>query len=80
VVASAREAAALRERCGGDFLLVTPGIRPAESAADDQRRVVTPREALAAGADILVVGRPVTRAPDPVGAVRGLLAEMSQAD
>jgi orotidine-5'-phosphate decarboxylase len=80
VVASAREAAALRERYGEAFLLVTPGIRPADAAADDQRRIVTPREALAAGADILVVGRPVTRASDPAGAVRDLLAEMSQAD
>ena len=79
VVASAREAAALRESCGDEFVLVTPGIRPADAAADDQRRVVTPSEALAAGADILVVGRPVTRAADPAAAVGNLLAEMSAA-
>lgn len=79
VVASAREAAALRESCGDGFILVTPGIRPADGSADDQRRVVTPSEALAAGADILVVGRPVTRAADPADAVRNLLVEMSAA-
>lgn len=77
VVASAREASALRSRCGSDFLIVTPGIRPHNAAEDDQRRVVTPSEALAAGADVLVVGRPVTRAADPVEAARRILAEMS---
>jgi orotidine-5'-phosphate decarboxylase len=77
VVASAREASALRASCGDGFLIVTPGIRPGDAAADDQRRVVTPSAALAAGADLLVVGRPVTRAPDPVAAVKGILAEMS---
>ncbi|MCC6727967.1 MAG: orotidine-5'-phosphate decarboxylase [Chthonomonadales bacterium] len=65
VVASALEAAAVREACGDGFLIVTPGIRPAGSDAVDQRRVVTPAEAVARGADYLVVGRPITRAPSP---------------
>lgn len=77
VVASAREAAAVRRSCGDDFVIVTPGIRPASAAADDQRRVLGPAEALAAGADLLVVGRPVTRAPDPAAAAREILREMS---
>ena len=77
VVASAHEASALRTMYGSDFLIVTPGIRPGSAADDDQRRVVTPSAALAAGADVLVVGRPITRAPDPVDAARRILAEMS---
>jgi orotidine-5'-phosphate decarboxylase len=77
VVASAREAPALRASCGGAFVIVTPGIRPVDAAADDQRRVVTPSAALAAGADLLVVGRPVTRAADPVEAAGRILTEMS---
>ena len=77
VVASAREAAALRRDFGTDFLIVTPGIRPVSSAADDQRRVVTPAEAIEAGADILVVGRPITGADDLVGAAKSIVAEMT---
>lgn len=65
VVCSALEVAGLRERLSPPFLLVTPGIRLPADAADDQRRVATPREALDAGADLLVVGRPLTRAADP---------------
>ncbi len=75
VVASAEEAAAIRRECGPAFLVVTPGIRPAWSAADDQRRVMTPAAALAAGADILVVGRPITGAPSPLDAARRALEE-----
>lgn len=74
IVCSAREAAALRAACARPFLLVTPGIRPAGAAADDQRRVATAEEALAAGADLLVVGRPLTRAADPEAALAAFAA------
>jgi orotidine-5'-phosphate decarboxylase len=82
VVASAHEAAALRRDRGRDFLIVTPGIRPESSSTDDQRRVVTPADAVEAGADVLVVGRPITRAPNPLAAARGILEELAsgQAD
>ena len=79
VVASAREAATLRREFGGDFLIVTPGIRPASSAPDDQRRVVTPAEAIRAGADILVVGRPITGADDLLEAAKSIVEEMASA-
>jgi len=72
VVCSAREAAQLRARHGSGFLLVTPGIRPAGAAANDQQRTVTPAEAMAAGADYLVIGRPITRAPDPRSALEAI--------
>jgi len=65
VVCSAQEAALLKGECGNDFCLVTPGIRPAGATLDDQQRVMTPAKAIAAGADYLVIGRPVTQAPDP---------------
>jgi orotidine-5'-phosphate decarboxylase len=76
VVASAREISVLRQACGPDFLIVTPGIRPASTAADDQARIATPASAIAAGADYLVVGRPITGAPDPVAAADAIVAEM----
>lgn len=76
VVASAREAAAIRAACGPEFLIVTPGIRPSWAASDDQRRVMTPAEAARAGADILVVGRPVTSASDPSAAARRVHDEL----
>ena len=76
VVCSAQEAASLRRECGHAFCLVTPGIRPAESARDDQQRVMTPAAAIAAGADYLVVGRPVTQAPDPVAALAAISREI----
>ncbi len=77
VVCSPQEAAALRSTLGGNFLLVTPGVRPAGERSGDQRRVATPREAIGAGADLLVVGRPITGAADPVVAAEGILAEMA---
>ena len=80
VVASAREAAALRREFGAGLLIVTPGIRPASSASDDQRRVVTPAEAIRAGADILVVGRPITGAENLLEAATNIVEEMASAD
>lgn len=77
VVASAREAAAVKQACGGSFIVVAPGIRPAGAAAGDQKRIVTPADALKAGADYLVVGRPVTGAADPAAAARRLVQEIS---
>jgi orotidine-5'-phosphate decarboxylase len=78
VVASAREASMIRRACGPDFLIVTPGIRPSWAAAGDQRRVMTPAEAVAAGADILVVGRPITGADSPSAAAQRILEELDR--
>jgi orotidine-5'-phosphate decarboxylase len=69
VVCSASEARLLKQHFGKDFALVTPGIRPAGSAQGDQRRVMTPRDAIAAGSDYLVIGRPITQASDPLAAL-----------
>jgi orotidine-5'-phosphate decarboxylase len=77
VVCSAREAAALRRALGAGFCLVTPGIRPAGAATDDQSRVATPRQAIAEGADYLVIGRPITGAPDPLAALLAISAEIT---
>jgi orotidine-5'-phosphate decarboxylase len=79
VVCSPREAAALRRALGKNLLLVTPGIRPAGESAVDQRRIATPAAAIAAGADILVIGRPITAAPDPAAATDAILAELCRA-
>lgn len=76
VVCSPWEAAAVRSVCGPEFLIVTPGVRPQSAAKGDQVRVMSPAEAKAAGADVLVIGRPITGAPDPVAAVRAILAEL----
>jgi orotidine-5'-phosphate decarboxylase len=78
VVCSPREIAALRDLCGPDFLLVVPGIRPDWATADDQKRVLTPAEAVAAGADHLVIGRPITGATDPLAAAQRIVAELSK--
>ena len=79
VVASPHEVALIREACGPDFLIVTPGIRPAGSAAGDQARAATPATALSAGADYIVVGRPITKAEDPAAAADAIVKEMESA-
>jgi orotidine-5'-phosphate decarboxylase len=79
VVASPHEVAMIREACGRELLIVTPGIRPAGAAAGDQARAATPATALAAGADYLVVGRPITEAPDPAAAADAIVREMERA-
>ena len=80
VVASPQEVSLIREACGPDFLIVTPGIRSAGGKADDQARAATPAAALSAGADYLVVGRPITQAPDPAAAAAAILREMEGSD
>jgi orotidine-5'-phosphate decarboxylase len=75
-VCSPLEVAALREACGPDFTLVVPGIRPAGGDAGDQKRVLTPREALEAGADALVIGRPITQAENPAAAAQAIASEI----
>jgi orotidine-5'-phosphate decarboxylase len=76
VVASPLEIAAIREACGPDFVIVTPGIRPAgQAGTDDQARTLTPAEAVATGATYLVIGRPITAAPDPRAAAEAIAAE-----
>ncbi|MCR9219512.1 MAG: orotidine-5'-phosphate decarboxylase [Alphaproteobacteria bacterium] len=77
VVCSAREIAAIRAACGPDFKLIVPGIRPAGSAMGDQKRAVTPRQALDAGADFLVIGRPIAAAADPAAAARAIAQELA---
>ena len=76
VVASALEAGALREEFGHDFAIVTPGVRPAGSGPNDQARVVTPSEAISAGASHIVVGRPITEASDPAAEARAILGQI----
>ncbi|HFD91850.1 MAG TPA: orotidine-5'-phosphate decarboxylase [Gammaproteobacteria bacterium] len=75
VVCSAHEARGIKSRCGQDFLCVTPGVRPAGAGRQDQKRVATPSEAMALGADYLVVGRPVTAAAEPARALNDILKE-----
>ncbi|VAW66414.1 Orotidine 5'-phosphate decarboxylase [hydrothermal vent metagenome] len=77
VVCSAQEASQMRQLCGENFLLVTPGIRPAGSQADDQRRVMTPLEALQSGSSYLVIGRPVTQSDNPLGVLRTINSDIS---
>jgi orotidine-5'-phosphate decarboxylase len=78
VVCSPQEIAAVRAACGKDFLIVTPGVRPAGADVGDQRRVMTPAEAMKAGADILVIGRPITGASDPVKAAGDIASELAR--
>jgi len=79
VVASPHEVADIREACGRRFVIVTPGIRPADSSRNDQQRVMTPVDAVRAGVDYIVVGRPIIEAQDPVVAARAIVADMEQA-
>jgi orotidine-5'-phosphate decarboxylase len=69
----------IRAACGRRFVIVTPGIRPSEANRDDQQRVMTPADAVRAGVDYIVVGRPIIEAKDPVAAARAIIAEMEQA-
>jgi orotidine-5'-phosphate decarboxylase len=85
VVASVQEARAIRKACGREFLIVTPGVRPGENGKttetkdDDQARKATAAEAIRAGADFLVVGRPILAAPDPRAAVQAVVDEIAAA-
>jgi len=79
VVASAHEARAIRRACGPEFLIVVPGVRPASASVNDQSRVATPAEAIRAGADYLVIGRPITGAPDPREAALAIGEEIAAA-
>lgn len=77
VVCSGHEAAGIKQACGRDFICLTPGIRPRSGEVNDQSRVMTPSEAVAAGSNFLVVGRPITGAPSPLAAMRAILSEMA---
>ena len=79
IVASSQEAATIRNECGEDFIIVTPGIRPKGSEADDQKRIATPFDAISNGSNYLVVGRPIIKAKEPVAVTRQILEEMKQA-
>jgi orotidine-5'-phosphate decarboxylase len=79
VVCSALETSHLRQMMGKDFCLVTPGIRPLDASVDDQQRVTTPSQAIANGADYLVIGRPITQATDPLAMLQRLHAEITPA-
>ena len=77
VVASPQEVSLIRQACGDDFLIVTPGVRPGFAATDDQKRIMTPADAVAAGADYLVIGRPISAAAKPLLAVEAIVDEMT---
>jgi orotidine-5'-phosphate decarboxylase len=77
IICSPLEVATLRQQCGRDFVLMVPGIRPTWSASQDQKRVMTPAEAVAAGADYLVIGRPITQAENPAAALDRIGAELA---
>ena len=76
VVCSAQEASTIKRLCGAEFKLITPGIRPAGSASDDQTRIMTPMAAILAGSDYLVIGRPITQSADPVLTLQQINAEL----
>lgn len=76
VVASSWEIKEIRKTCGEDFVILTPGIRPVGKSSDDQKRVMTPREAIKLGSDFLVIGRPIRNAANPVEAAKNILKEM----
>ena len=76
VVCSAHDTVNIKQACGSEFLTVVPGIRPAGSQVQDQKRIATPRSACDAGADILVIGRPITQADDPVAAAAAIIREL----
>lgn len=78
VVASPKEAASIRKALGKDFLIVTPGVRPLSFSSDDQKRIATPSGAIKAGADLIVVGRPIIEAADPVKTTRDILKEIGK--
>ena len=77
VVASPREIEIIRRRCGDDFLIVTPGIRHPSDKKDDQKRTLSPKEAVEAGADYLVIGRPIREAKDPIEAVKRIIEDIT---
>ena len=79
VVASAQETTLIRKACGPDFLIVTPGIRPAWSETGDQSRITTPAQAMKSGSDYIVIGRPITQAKDPADAAKRVVEEMEEA-
>ncbi len=76
MIASPREISSIRAECGEEFLIVAPGIRPEGSERNDQKRIMTPSKALKAGANYIVVGRPVTQHSDPLQAARNIIKEM----
>ncbi|GAI12548.1 unnamed protein product, partial [marine sediment metagenome] len=78
VVASSREIKEIRKACGEDFIILTPGIRPAGKSSDDQKRIMTPGEAIKLGADFLVIGRPIRNASNPVEAAKEMLKKMEE--
>jgi orotidine-5'-phosphate decarboxylase len=78
IVASSWEIKEIRKACGEDFVILTPGIRPAGKSSDDQKRVMTPREAIKLGSDFLVIGRPIRNASNPVEAAKEILKEMEE--
>jgi orotidine-5'-phosphate decarboxylase len=78
VVASPREVELIKSACGDEFVIVTPGVRPSWASVDDQKRVLTPKEAIAKGATYVVVGRPITKSNDPVAAARRIASEIDE--